>query len=413
MTSILIITADGCTPELDYAVFRMREEEFKVTIAAPKKRRLHVVLHQQEQGWDTYAELPWYTWNADASLDEIDPSAFDGLLLPGGRAPEDLRHNESCIRIVRHFLESNKPIGAISRGPLILLEAGLRGTGRRLTGLSLIKPRVVLNGCIYTDARDEAVVDGNIVTVTDRPYYHVWIREFLSLLRGTHALPQKLSNATRILIMIAEASSSGHYDNAYFRMLEEGFAVTTAAPVKKPTRTVIHLTGGLDGTWDPYQEMPGTIIHPDASFDEIDPSEYAALIIPGGRGPEHMRVDQRCLNIVRHFHDNDKPMAFICHSTPILTDVLLAAGVKSKRLMGLDGVKADVVASGYTWVYSPGEAITDGNIVTAWRRPDHDVWMRAFVNLLEKRGIRPSRQGLVAGSTKIGVVPAAGAMAAG
>ena len=53
MSNILIITADGCTPELDYAVFRMREEEYKVTIAAPKKRRLHVVLHQQEPGWET------------------------------------------------------------------------------------------------------------------------------------------------------------------------------------------------------------------------------------------------------------------------------------------------------------------------------------------------------------------------
>jgi putative intracellular protease/amidase len=391
MTNILIITADGCTPELDYAVFRMREEQFKVTIAAPKKRRLHVVLHQQEPGWDTYAELPWYTWNVDATLDEIDPAAFDGLLLPGGRAPEDLRHNESCVRIVRHFLESNKPIGAISRGPLILLESGLRGTGRRLTGLSLIKPRVLLNGCTYVDARDEAVVDGNIVTVTDRPYYHVWIRAFLSLLRGTSPLPQKVSNPNRILIPIAEASSSGHYDNVYFRMLEEGFAVTTAAPIKKPVRTVIHLTGGLDGTWDPYQEMPGTIIYPDASFDEIDPSEYAALIVPGGRGPEHLRLDQRCLNIIRHFYDADKPMAFICHSTPLLTDVLLAAGVKNKRLMGLDGVKADVMASGYTWVYSPGEAVTDGNIVSAWRRPDHDVWLRAFMALLEKRGIRASR----------------------
>ncbi|MCC6890995.1 MAG: DJ-1/PfpI family protein [Hyphomicrobiales bacterium] len=393
MTSILIITADGCTPELDYAVFRMREEKFKVTIAAPKKRRLHVVLHQQEAGWDTYAELPWYTMDADAALDAIDPTKFDALLLPGGRAPEDLRNMESCVGIVRHFIESNKPIGAISRGPLILLEAGLRDTGRRLTGLSLIKPRVVLNGCTYVDARDEAVVDGNIVTVTDRPYYHVWIRAFLSLLRGTRFLPQRAANPSRVLIAIAEASSSGHYDNAYFRMLEEGFAVTTAAPVRKPTRTVIHLTGGLDGTWDPYQELPGTIVHPDASFDEIDPSQYAALIVPGGRGPEHLRLDQRCLDIVRHFYDNDKPMAFICHSTPILTDVLRAAGVKSKRLMGLDGVKADVVASGYTWVYSPGEAVTDGNIVSAWRRPDHDVWLRAFMELLERRGLTRAREG--------------------
>jgi PfpI family intracellular protease len=400
---ILIITADGCTPELDYAVFRMREEQFDVTIAAPKKRRLHVVIHQQEAGWDTYAETPWYTMDADAALDDIDPSSYDGLLLPGGRAPEDLRNLASVVRITRHFLDNNKPIGAISRGPLILLEAGVKG--RRLTGHIHIKPRVALAGATYVDARDEAVVDGNIVTVTDRPYYHVWIREFLALVRG-EPRSQKAPNPNRVLIVIGEASSSGHYDNAYFRMLEEGFQVTTIAPTKKPTRTVIHLTGGLDGTWHPYQEIPGTIIHPDASFDEIDPSEFSALIIPGGRGPEHLRLDQRCHNIVRHFYDADKPMAFICHSTPILVDVLLAAGVKNKRLMGLDGVKPDVVSAGYTWVEGPGQAVTDGNIVSAWRRPDHDVWMRAFINLLEKRGLMPSRQSLKEGK-KLNVAPAA------
>jgi putative intracellular protease/amidase len=389
MNSILIITADGCTPDLDYAVFRMREEQYNVTIAAPKKRRLHVVLHQQEPGWDTYAEIPWYTMDADAALDEIDPSKFDGLMLPGGRAPEDLRHNEHVIRITRHFLEANKPICAISRGPLILLEAGFKG---RLTGHIHIKPRVALyEGCSYIEARDEAVVDGRVVTVTDRPYFHVWIREFLALLR-CQPRPQKPVNPNRVLILIGEASAAGHYDNVYFRMLEEGFQVTTAAPYKKPTRLVIHLTGGLDGSWHPYQELPSLIVNPDASFDEIDPSDYAAIIMPGGRGPEHLRLDQRCINIVRHFYEADKPMAFICHSTPILTDALLACGVKQKRLMGLDGVKADVIASGYTWVHKPGEAITDGNIVTAWRRPDHDVWLREFMNLLEKRGLLPSRQ---------------------
>lgn len=392
MTNVLIITADGCTPDLDYAVFRLREEEdLKVTIAAPhEKKRLHGVIHQQEGDWDTYVEMPWYRMAPDAALDEIDPSAFDALVIPGGRAPEHLRNLKSCIKIVRHFLENNKPIAAICRGPLILLEAGLKG--RRLTGLSLIKPRVAMAGCTYVDARDEAVIDGNIVTVTGRPYYHVWMRAFLSILKREHVKPVRPANLNRALILIAEASAAGHYDHAYFRLLEEGFAVTTAAPVKKPTRTVCHLAGGLDGTWDDFQEVPSLIIQPDASFDEIDPSEFAVLAIPGGRGPEHLRVDQRCMAIVRHFLENDKPVTCLCHSTQLLAESLFALGIKGKRLMGIDEVEADVVAAGQSWVFSPGKAETDGNIVTAWRRPDHDVWMRAFMVLLEKRGITSSRE---------------------
>lgn len=393
MAEILVVTMDGCGPDLDYAVYRMREEKLHVTVAALKKKRLHVVLHQQESGWDTYIERPWYATDPDASLEEVDPSKFDALLLPGGRAPEHLRNVDRCQEIVRHFVESDKPIGAICRGPLILLEAGVKG--RRMTGLSLIKPRVALRGCTYVETRGEAVFDGNIVTVSGRPYYHVWIRAFLSLLKerdlysgGTST--KRAPNAPRMLLMITESSSSGHLDYAHFRMLEEGFDVTVAAPVKKPTRTVIHMPRGLDGTWDTFEELPGLIIEPDASLDEIDPSEFAGLIVPGGRGPEHLRVDGRCIDIVCHFLKNDKPVAFICHSTQVLVDALVAAGMKGKRLMSIDAVKADVVAGGYTWVYTPGKALTDGNIVTAWRRPDYDVWMGEFVSLLRQRGIKPS-----------------------
>jgi PfpI family intracellular protease len=390
MTRILIITGDGSTPDLDHAVFRMREEGFDVTIAAPKKKRLHVVIHQQEEGWATYIERPWYAMDADASFDEVDPSTFDGLLLPGGRAPEHIRNIERCVELVRHFVETNKPIGAICRGPLVLLEAGVKG--RRLTGNSLIKPRVAMRGAIYVESRGEAVVDGNIVTVIGRPYYHVWIRAFLSLLRGTPvSAGNGALNSARILMIIEESTSSGHHDYAYYRMLEEGYDVTVAAPVKRPLRTVVHMPHGLDGTWDTFQELPGFIIVPDASLDEIDPSAFAALVIPGGRGPEHLRADNRCLDIVRHFLQTDKPMAFICHSPQILTEALVSLGMKGKRLTAIPhSVKADVLAAGCIWVNTPREAVVDGNIVTAARRPDYDVWMRAFVSLLKERGIGES-----------------------
>ncbi|MDP2602420.1 MAG: DJ-1/PfpI family protein [Deltaproteobacteria bacterium] len=390
MTRILIITGDGSTPDLDYAVFRMREEGFDVTIAAPKKKRLHVVIHQQEPGWDTYVERPWYAMESDASFDEVDPSTFDGLLLPGGRAPEHIRNIDRCVELVRHFVETNKPIGAICRGPLVLLEAGVKG--RRLTGNSLIKPRVAMRGAIYVESRGEAVVDGNIVTVNGRPYYHVWIRTFLSMLRGTPVYTGKEAfNSARILMIIEESTSSGHHDYAYFRMLEEGYDVTVAAPVKKPLRTVVHMPFGLDGTWDTFQELPGFIIEPDASLAEIDPSAFAALAIPGGRGPEHLRVDQRCLDIVRHFIQTDKPMAFICHSPQILTEALASLGIKGKRLTAIHhSVKADVIAAGCIWVQTR-DAVVDGNIVTTGRRPDYDVWMRAFVNMLNERGINKAK----------------------
>lgn len=194
----------------------------------------------------------------------------------------------------------------------------------------------------------------------------------------------------RILILICEGSSSGYHDYAYSRMLEEGFDVTVAAPVKKPLRTVVHMPRGLDKSWDTYEELPGLIIHPDASFDDIDPSEFAGIVVGGGRGPENMRVDDRAVKIVRHFLETDKPVTFACHGPQLLTEALMAAGIKGKRLTGEDSMKADVLAAGCIWVFTPGEAVVDGNIVTAWRRPDYDVWMRAWVALLRERGVKPS-----------------------
>jgi len=192
----------------------------------------------------------------------------------------------------------------------------------------------------------------------------------------------------RILFTIAESTSSGILDYAYFRMLEEGHEVILSAPVKKPIRTVVIIAGGANETVDTFQQQPGLIVNADASFDEVDPSAYDALVIPGGPGPEYLRADYRCVDIVRHFVEKDKPIAAICHGPNLLTEALYAAGIKGKRLSGNIVIEADIVAAGCVWVHTPGKAVVDGNLVTAWRRPDYDVWMGGFVALLKARGIK-------------------------
>ncbi len=193
----------------------------------------------------------------------------------------------------------------------------------------------------------------------------------------------------RVLILIAESTSSGIFDYARCRMLEEGLDVTVAAPVKKPIRTVVVVPGGFDGTWDTFEQLPGLIVQPDASVDEINPVGFDAFIVPGGPGPELLRVDSRCVNIARHFVESNKPIAAMCHGPLLITQALVAAGMKGKRISAQTVLKADVIAAGCTWVHTPGSAVVDGNLVTAWRRPDYDVWMGAFVSLLKERGIRP------------------------
>lgn len=191
----------------------------------------------------------------------------------------------------------------------------------------------------------------------------------------------------RILFTLAESTSSGIHDYAYYRMLEEGHEVVVAAPVCKPTRTVVILAGGANGEVDTFQQQPGRIVDVDVAFEDVDPSRYDALVIPGGPGPEYLRANRRCIELVRHFVEADKPIAAICHGPNVLIEALHAAGIKGKRISGNVVIEADVIAAGCIWVHTPGKAVTDGNLVTAWRRPDYDVWMRDFVTLLRARNL--------------------------
>ena len=182
MAHVLIITGDCVSSgQLQYALYRMLEAGFYVTVAAPSRKGLHTVIDQREEGWDYDTEKQGYTVWPDSTLNEVDPPKFDALILPGWRAAEALRNLPRCMEIVHHFLESNKPIASICQGPRILLAAGV--TGRRMTGLDMIKPDIIASGNTWVDAGGDAVVDGNIVTVSRRPYYHVWMRAFLSLLK--------------------------------------------------------------------------------------------------------------------------------------------------------------------------------------------------------------------------------------
>ncbi len=129
MVKILMLTGDaGEAQEIYYAKFRLEEEGWQVQIAAPEKRVFLSVVHDFEPGFDTYTEKPGYRVTADLALDDVAPEGFDGLVLPGGRAPEYLRNRPKAVSIVRHFLEARKPIAANCHGPL--LAPGGRGSER-------------------------------------------------------------------------------------------------------------------------------------------------------------------------------------------------------------------------------------------------------------------------------------------
>lgn len=160
--NILIITGDGGESyEAWYAYHRFLEEGDKPIVAAPSKRKMHLVIHDFEEGWDTYIERKGYGMESQMTIDEAKEENFDAILILGGRAPEYLRHNQKLLSLVQQFHQQKKWVFAICHGIQVLINAGL-AEGNCLTCYEHVRSEVERNGGTYSTA--EAVRDKNIVT---------------------------------------------------------------------------------------------------------------------------------------------------------------------------------------------------------------------------------------------------------
>jgi protease I len=167
-------------------------------------------------------------------------------------------------------------------------------------------------------------------------------------------------------------------------LLMVGHTVHAVCPGKKPGETVRTAIHDFEGD-QTYSEKRGHNFQINADFDEVDPEDYDALVIPGGRAPEYLRLNARLLEIVRHFAENGKPIASICHGQQIMA---AAGALKGKHCTAYPAVKPEVLAAGGTW----GEvnetfsnAYVDGNLVTAAAWPGHPEWIRKFLEVLGTR----------------------------
>jgi protease I len=158
-----------------------------------------------------------------------------------------------------------------------------------------------------------------------------------------------------------------------------GHAVHAVCPGKKAgekVRTAIHDFEG-DQT---YSEKPGHNFTVNASFDEVKPEAYDALVIPGGRAPEYLRLNPAVLKTVRHFFEANKPVAAICHGAQILA----AAGVvEGKACSAYPAVGPEVSRAGGTYMdIAMDAAHVEGNLVTAPAWPAHPAWLAKFLTVL-------------------------------
>jgi protease I len=185
--------------------------------------------------------------------------------------------------------------------------------------------------------------------------------------------------AKKILLLVGDFVEDYEVMVPFQALQMVGHHVDAVCPGKRAgekVRTAVHDFEG-DQT---YSEKPGHNFGLNATFDEVKPEDYDALVIPGGRAPEYIRLDQRVLQMVRHFADTGKPIAAVCHGP----QVLAAAGVLHGRTATCyPAVGPDVTAAGGTFIPVPADqAVVEGNLVTAPAWPAHPEWLAKFLQVL-------------------------------
>ncbi|MEU5422995.1 DJ-1/PfpI family protein [Streptomyces sp. NPDC001407] len=181
----------------------------------------------------------------------------------------------------------------------------------------------------------------------------------------------------RILITTGDAAEDLEVMYPYQRLLEEGYDVDIAAPTVKNLQFVVH---DFVSDFDTYTEKPGHCWPADIALAQVNPADYAAVVIPGGRAPEFLRLNTDFRRIVTAFFAADKPVAHICHAVVALAPLGVLQG---RRTAAWPACEPDVRLAGGTFV--DAEAVVDGNMVSARAWNDHPAWMRAFVDLLREK----------------------------
>ena len=185
--------------------------------------------------------------------------------------------------------------------------------------------------------------------------------------------------AKKILLLAGDFVEDYEVMVPFQALLMVGHTVHAVCPNKRAgdkVRTAVHDFEG-DQT---YTEKPGHLFTLNATFAEARPADYDALVIPGGRAPEYLRLDGQVLDLVRHFAQARKPIAALCHGLQVLA---AAGAVKGRACSAYPAVGPEITLGGGRYVEVPmDEAHVEGNLVTAPAWPAHPQWLARFLALL-------------------------------
>ena len=190
-----------------------------------------------------------------------------------------------------------------------------------------------------------------------------------------------MANEKRILMLVGDFVEDYEAMVPLQILQAVGHGVDTACPDKRAGDTVATAIHDFEGH-QTYTEKRGHNFRIRISWDDLRAKEYDGLVLPGGRAPEYLQLDERVHQVVQHFIENQKPVAATCHGPQIL---VAAGAMRGRRCQAYPTLRPELELAGATWD-PPSEGLdsvcVDGNLVTAPAWPANAVWMRAFIELL-------------------------------
>lgn len=178
----------------------------------------------------------------------------------------------------------------------------------------------------------------------------------------------------KVLVAIGEFSEGLETYYMVYRLMEEQLEPVVVGPAAKRLLLVVH---DFDPQYTNYVEYKGYGIEVPMTYQQVQPADYAGLLIPGGRGPEQMRQIKEAVELVGYFLDKNLPIGAMCHGPQM---VWVARPVKGRAMTCYQGIRADLELAGAKFVDAP--VVVDGNLVTSRGWPDLPQFMPAFLKLL-------------------------------
>jgi len=186
----------------------------------------------------------------------------------------------------------------------------------------------------------------------------------------------------RILMLVGDFGEDYEIMVPFQALQAVGHTVHAVCPDKKAGEAVATAIHDFEGQ-QTYSEKRGHNFTLNATFAEVKPDQYDALVIPGGRAPEYLRLNSRVTEIVRHFFQTNKPVAAICHGAQVLAAAKVLEG---KRCSAYPACRPEVELGHGTYAdIAITAAVTDGNLVTAPAWPAHPEWIAQFLQVLGTR----------------------------